>query len=64
MELQILEINWTTINYRFGFNRTKKLTLTSKEELKNRKLGYDKVIMQAGGIGYGKLDRLKETTRR
>ncbi|MFV8354619.1 phosphoribosylformylglycinamidine synthase [Flavobacterium sp. XS1P32] len=26
-------------------------------ELKNRKLGYDKVIMQAGGIGYGKLDQ-------
>jgi hypothetical protein len=63
MELQILEINWTTINYRFGFN-LKKLILTSKEELKNRKLGYDKVIMQAGGIGYGKLDALKETTRR
>jgi phosphoribosylformylglycinamidine synthase len=28
----------------------------------NRKLGYDKVIMQAGGIGYGKLDQaLKKT---
>ncbi|WP_281299003.1 phosphoribosylformylglycinamidine synthase [Flavobacterium limnophilum] len=26
-------------------------------ELKTRKLGYDKVIMQAGGIGYGKLDQ-------
>lgn len=26
-------------------------------ELKGRKLGYDKVIMQAGGIGYGKLDQ-------
>ena len=26
-------------------------------ELKRRKLGYDKVIMQAGGIGYGKLDQ-------
>jgi phosphoribosylformylglycinamidine synthase len=25
--------------------------------LKSRKLGYDKVIMQAGGIGYGKLDQ-------
>lgn len=24
---------------------------------KARKLGYDKVIMQAGGIGYGKLDQ-------
>ncbi len=26
-------------------------------ELKSRKIGYDKVIMQAGGIGYGKLDQ-------
>ena len=26
-------------------------------ELKSRKLGYDKVIMQAGGIGYGKLNQ-------
>jgi phosphoribosylformylglycinamidine synthase len=30
----------------------------SKEgELKIRKIGYDKVIMQAGGIGYGKFDQ-------
>jgi phosphoribosylformylglycinamidine synthase len=27
------------------------------EEKKSRKLGFDKVIMQAGGIGYGKLDQ-------
>jgi phosphoribosylformylglycinamidine synthase len=27
------------------------------EKNANRKLGYDKVIMQAGGIGYGKLDQ-------
>lgn len=27
-----------------------------------RKLGYDKVIMQAGGIGYGKLDQAKKYT--
>jgi phosphoribosylformylglycinamidine synthase len=27
------------------------------EEFKKRTLGYDKVIMQAGGIGYGKLDQ-------
>ncbi|GEC72879.1 phosphoribosylformylglycinamidine synthase [Flavobacterium flevense] len=26
-------------------------------ELQTRKIGYDKVIMQAGGIGYGKLDQ-------
>jgi phosphoribosylformylglycinamidine synthase len=31
--------------------------LTFEHEEKNRKLGYDKVIMQAGGIGYGKLDQ-------
>lgn len=30
----------------------------------NRKLGYDKVIMQAGGIGYGKADQaLKDTPK-
>jgi phosphoribosylformylglycinamidine synthase len=31
--------------------------LTFEHEQNNRKLGYDKVIMQAGGIGYGKLDQ-------
>jgi len=31
--------------------------LTFEHEVNNRKLGYDKVIMQAGGIGYGKLDQ-------
>ncbi len=31
------------------------LTFENKEN--NRTLGYDKVIMQAGGIGYGKLDQ-------
>ena len=31
------------------------LTFENKE--KNRTLGYDKVIMQAGGIGYGKLEQ-------
>ena len=31
------------------------LTFEHLEE--NRKLGYDKVIMQAGGVGYGKLDQ-------
>ena len=28
--------------------------LTFEHDENNRKLGYDKVIMQAGGIGYGK----------
>ena len=31
--------------------------LTFEHEEANRRLGYDKVIMQAGGIGYGKLDQ-------
>nr|WP_262494370.1 phosphoribosylformylglycinamidine synthase [Flavobacterium cucumis] len=31
--------------------------LTFEHEENNRKIGYDKVIMQAGGIGYGKLDQ-------
>jgi phosphoribosylformylglycinamidine synthase len=31
--------------------------LTFEHEEENRKLGYDKVIMQAGGIGYGKVDQ-------
>jgi phosphoribosylformylglycinamidine synthase len=31
--------------------------LTFEHEEENRKLGYDKVIMQAGGIGYGKLSQ-------
>ena len=31
--------------------------LTFEHTENNRKLGYDKVIMQAGGIGYGKLDQ-------
>jgi phosphoribosylformylglycinamidine synthase len=31
--------------------------LTFEHDENNRKLGYDKVIMQAGGIGYGKLEQ-------
>jgi phosphoribosylformylglycinamidine synthase len=31
--------------------------LTFEHQENNRKIGYDKVIMQAGGIGYGKLDQ-------
>ncbi|ULT26095.1 hypothetical protein KUH03_03855 [Sphingobacterium sp. E70] len=33
--------------------------LTFEHEEEGRKLGYDKVIMQAGGVGYGKLDQAK-----
>jgi len=34
--------------------------LTFEHEEEARKLGYDKVIMQAGGIGYGKADQAKK----
>ena len=34
--------------------------LTFEHEENGRKLGYDKVIMQAGGIGYGKADQAKK----
>ena len=34
--------------------------LTFEHEEHNRKLGFDKVIMLAGGIGYGKLDQAKK----
>lgn len=36
--------------------------LTFEHEEEGRKLGYDKVIMQAGGVGYGKLDQAKKNT--
>jgi phosphoribosylformylglycinamidine synthase len=36
--------------------------LTFEHEENNRKIGYDKVIMQAGGIGYGKLDQAIKKT--
>lgn len=36
--------------------------LTFEHQEQDRKLGYDKVIMQAGGIGYGKLEQAKKDT--
>lgn len=36
--------------------------LTFEHEEGGRKLGYDKVIMQAGGIGYGKAEQAKKHT--
>src|SRR5690554_4291323 len=36
--------------------------LTFEHEEEGRKLGYDKVIMQAGGIGYGKLSQAHKLT--
>ncbi len=39
--------------------------LTFEDNSTDRKLGYDKVIMQAGGIGYGKeKDSLKDTPKK
>ncbi|GAB3428716.1 phosphoribosylformylglycinamidine synthase [Niabella aquatica] len=38
--------------------------LTFEHEENGRKLGYDKVIMQAGGVGYGKSDQAKKHTPR
>lgn len=39
--------------------------LTFEHNEKSRKLGYDKVIMQAGGIGYGKAEQaLKDTPKK
>ncbi|MDN3582625.1 phosphoribosylformylglycinamidine synthase [Mucilaginibacter flavus] len=35
--------------------------LTFEHDEDGRKLGYDKVIMQAGGIGYGKADQAKKS---
>jgi len=35
---------------------------TFEHQEEGRKLGYDKVIMQAGGIGYGKLNQAKKHT--
>ncbi|WP_461533540.1 phosphoribosylformylglycinamidine synthase [Sinomicrobium sp.] len=37
-------------------------TFTFEHEEASRKLGYDKVIMLAGGIGYGKADQAKKKT--
>ena len=38
--------------------------LTFEHEESGRKTGYDKVIMQAGGVGYGKLDQaIKQTPK-
>lgn len=36
--------------------------LTFEQDLKNRKLGYDKVIMMAGGIGYAKASQAQKQT--
>ncbi|GGW66736.1 phosphoribosylformylglycinamidine synthase [Winogradskyella epiphytica] len=48
----------------FEHDENNDTAFTSLEGSKPRKLGYDKVIMQAGGIGYGKLDQaIKEVPK-
>lgn len=38
--------------------------LTFEHDENKRKIGYDKVIMQAGGIGYGKLNQAIKKLRK
>jgi len=48
----------------FEHDEQSDITLSAVEGSLSRKLGYDKVIMQAGGIGYGKEDQaLKDTPK-
>ncbi|WP_034043979.1 phosphoribosylformylglycinamidine synthase [Wocania ichthyoenteri] len=48
----------------FEHDESSDVTLSAVEGSQPRKLGYDKVIMQAGGIGYGKIDQaLKDTPK-
>ncbi len=41
----------------FEHQESNPFRVSNPDRVKSRKLGYDKVIMQAGGIGYGKLDQ-------
>ncbi|MCE7059819.1 phosphoribosylformylglycinamidine synthase [Dyadobacter sp. CY343] len=52
----------TDFGNKFGQPLIAGSVLTFEHEEKGRKLGYDKVIMQAGGIGYGKADQAKKST--
>ena len=47
----------TDFGNKFGQPLITGSVLTFEHEEDGRKLGYDKVIMQAGGVGYGKLDQ-------
>ncbi|WP_347925293.1 phosphoribosylformylglycinamidine synthase [Pontimicrobium sp. SW4] len=48
----------------FEHDESSDVTLSAVEGSQPRKLGFDKVIMQAGGIGYGKVDQaLKDTPK-
>ncbi|QRQ99515.1 phosphoribosylformylglycinamidine synthase [Dyadobacter sandarakinus] len=50
----------TDFGNKFGQPLIAGSVLTFEHEENGRKLGYDKVIMQAGGIGYGKADQAKK----
>ncbi|KAA0993843.1 phosphoribosylformylglycinamidine synthase [Dyadobacter aurulentus] len=52
----------TDFGNKFGQPLIAGSVLTFEHEEQGRKLGYDKVIMQAGGIGYGKADQAKKST--
>jgi phosphoribosylformylglycinamidine synthase len=52
----------TDFGNKFGQPLITGSVLTFEHEENNRKLGYDKVIMQAGGIGYGKASQAKKAT--
>ncbi|GAB3809129.1 phosphoribosylformylglycinamidine synthase [Spirosoma humi] len=52
----------TDFGNKFGQPLITGSVLTFEHEENGRKLGYDKVIMQAGGVGYGKLNQAKKHT--
>src|SRR5690606_30614283 len=63
MDILIIASNGESdIGYKFGQPLIDGSVLTFEHEEDGRKLGYDKVIMQAGGVGYGKADQAKKHT--
>ena len=58
------ETNDIITNKEKKFADDTKITLSEapRNDIKPRKLGFDKVIMQAGGIGYGKEEQAKKDT--
>jgi phosphoribosylformylglycinamidine synthase len=60
MDILIKASNGSDFGNKFGQPLITGSILTFEHE-DARKLGFDKVIMQAGGIGYGKLEQIKNT---
>lgn len=61
MDILIKASNGTSdFGNKFGQPLIAGSVLTFEHEENNRKIGYDKVIMQAGGIGYGKESQAKK----